>query len=441
MKDLQNWMLQGFNPAQLTILLYIPVQQLMLKNDLLHSWPQWNSQVPANHKACLRIYHYLKAPLDLYCALPVFELHYGSTATLPFMKARSVGLLGLSKDLITLTDRADGDKVTYKAEVDKTSYDTHNIVCGDSIVNTFGLVNELDLSRCEVQSDHLAKIAVACPHLQRLNLQINQPHCLSIEGMQMIARLCSNLKGLNLSGIPINDIQFCIKIWEILSTMTLTYLSISILFFIRPLTEDDLYKKQLSALFKRCTTLRALELYCNCRTTRRDFELQCYFPSLQYFRLNLVQHPTCVQDILTMCKSLKCFSCHSNIGLQLSLSSPCLDNLQQLSIISQDTEVDDGFMDAVSSHGKLIHVFFKIHSMSGLGVTCVIKNSPNLLTFTVSTREWIRFSYVAGLKLLAERFSDRKLFKFGMLNLAPLNDDPDHLLRNTDLLPLWPFRL
>ena len=61
----------------------------------------------------------------------------------------------------------------------------------------------------------------------------------------MIARHCSNLKGLNLSGIPINDIQFCIKIWEILSTMTLTYLSIGISFFIRPLTEDDLYKKQL----------------------------------------------------------------------------------------------------------------------------------------------------------------------------------------------------
>ena len=441
MKDLQNWSLQGFNPAQLTILLFIPVQQLMLKNDLLHTWPQWNLQVPADHKACLRIYHYLKAPLGLYRALPVFELHYGSNATLPFMKASSVGLLGLSKDLMIVTDCEYGNKVMYKAEVDKTSYDTHNIVCSHSCVNTFGLVSELDLSRCEVQSDHLAKIAVACPHLQRLNLQINQPHCLSIEGMQMIARHCGSLKGLNLSGIPINNVQFCIKIWEILSTMTLAYLSINILFFIRPITEDDLYKKQFSALFKRCTTLRALELYCNCRTIRRDYELQCYFPSLQYCRLNLVQHPTCVQDILTTCKSLNCFSCHSNIGLQLSLSSPCLDNLQQLSIVSQDAEVDDSFMDAVSFHGKLIHVFFKIHSMSGRGVTTLIKNSPDLLTFTVSAHELIGFTYGSGLKLLAERFSDRKLFKFGMLNLAPLNVDPDHLLRNTDLLPLWPFRL
>ena len=437
MKHLQNWITQGFSPPNLTILMYVPVY---LKDELLHSWVHWNSQVPAGHSACLRIYHYLKAPLDLFHALPLFQLQYGPKATLPFMKAGSVGLLGLSKNLILLTDCTSGNKALYKAEINKTVYDTHNIVCSDSNINTFSVVNELDLSRCDVQSDHLTKIATTCPHLQRLNLQINQPHCLSVEGMQMIARHCCNLKGLNLSGIPVNDIQFCIKIWEILSTMTLTYLSINILFFIRPLTEDDMYKKQLSTLFKRCTTLRALELYCNCRTTRRDYELQHYFPSLQYCRLNLVQHPTCVQDILTTCKNLNCFSCHSNVQLQLS-SLPCLNNLQQLCIVSQDSVVDNSFMDTVSAHGKLIHVFFKVHSMSGQGITTLIKNSPDLLTFTVFAQELIGFRYGSDPKLLTERFSCRKLFKFGILNLAPMNVDPDYLLRNTDLLPLWPYRL
>lgn len=440
MKDLQNWINQGFNPPTLTVLLHVPLQQLMLKNDLLHSWAQWNSQVPAGHAACLRIYHNLKAPLNLFHALPMFQLQYGSNATLPFVKASTVGLLGLSKDLILLTDGACGDKTMYKAEIDKTAYDTHNIVCSDSKVGTFSLVNELDLSRCDVQSDHLTKIATACPHLQRLNLQINQPRCLSIEGIQMIARHCCDLKGLNLSGIPVKDIQFCIKIWEILSTMTLTYLSINILFFSRPLTEDDMYKEQLSTLFKRFKTLRALELYCNCHTTRKDYELQHYFPSLQYCRLNLIQHPTCVQDILNTCKYLTCFSCNSNVQLQLS-SPPCLNNLQQLYIVSQLDMVDDNFMDTISAHGKLIHVFFKVHSMLGQGITTLVKNSPDLLTFTVSAQELIEFSYGSDLKLLTERFSDRKLFKFGMLNLAPMNVDPDYLLRNTDLLPLWPFRL
>ena len=217
----------------------------------------------------------------------------------------------------------------------------------------------------------------------------------------------------------------------------LTYLSINILFFKRPLTEDDMYKKQLASL---CTTLRALELYCNCRTTMKDYELQYHFSALRYCRLNLVQHPTCIQDIITTCKNLNCFSCHSNILLQLS-SPPCLNSLQQLCIISQDNAVDNSFMDAVSAHGKPIHVFFKVHSVLGQGITTLVNNSPDLLTFTVSTRELIGFDHGSEMKLLMKRFSHRKLFKFGILNFVPLNVDPDYLLRNTDLLPLWPFRL
>ena len=435
MKDLQNWIAQGFNPPTLNFI--VPEQQLMLKSDLLHAWEQWNSQVPPGHTAGLRIFHYLKAPLNLFLGLPVFQLEYGKMATLPFMKASSVGLLGLSKDLLLLTDCTYGSKTLHKAEVDKTSYDTHDIVCSDCNVDGFKLVTELDLSRCDVQSYHLVNIALACPNLQRLNLRINQ-QCLSLEGMQMIAKHCCKLRGLNLSGIPVSDIQFCLKIWEILSMMMLTYLCINILFFTRPLTEDDTYKKQLSTLFEQCTTLRALELYCNCRTTRRDYELQHCFPSLQYCRLNLAQHPMCAQDILATCKNLSCFSCHCNVQQQLSLSSLCSCNLQQLCIVSQDNDIDDNFMSTVSAHGKLIHVFFKVNSMAGQGITTLVENSPDLLTFVVSARELMGFSLGTDLKLLMMKFSHRKLLKFGMLNLLPLNIDPDYLLRNTDLLPLWP---
>ena len=435
MKDLQNWIAQGFNPPKLNFI--VPEQQLMLKNDLLHSWEQWNSQVPPGHTAGLRIFHYLKAPLNLFHDLPVFQLEYGETATLPFTKASSIGLLGLSKDLLLLTDCTYGSNTLHKAEVDKTSYDTHNIVCSDCNVDSFKSVTELDLSRCDVQSYHLIEVALACPNLQRLNLRINQ-QCLSVEGMQMIAKHCCKLRGLNLSGIPVTDIQFCLKIWEILSTMMLTYLCINILFFTRPLMEDDGYKKQLSTLFKQCITLQALELYCNCRTTRRDYELQHYFPSLRYCRLNLAQHPTCAQDILATCNNLSCFSCHCNVQQQLSLLSLCSSNLRQLCIVSQDNDIDDNFMSTVSAHGKLIHVFFKVNSMTGQGITTLVENSPDLLTFTVSARELMGFSLGSDLKSLMAKFSHRKLFKFGMLNLLPLNIDPDYLLRNTDLLPLWP---
>ena len=434
MRDLQNWIKQGFNPPKLNVI--VPDQQLMLKNDLLHAWERWNSQVPPGHTAGLRIFHYLTAPLNLFPDLPVFQLEYGPMTRLPFTKASTVGLLGLSKDLILLTDCTCGNKALYKAEVDKTSYDTHNIVCSDNNVDSFKLVTELDLSRCDVKSYHLIEIALACPNLQRLNLRVNQ-QCLSLEGMQMIAKHCCKLRGLNLSGIPVNDIQFCLKIWEILSTMTLTYLCINIVFFTRPLTEDDTYKRQLSTVFKQFTTLRALELYCNCHTTRRDYELQCYFPSLQYCRLNLVQYPKCAQDILSTCKNLSCFSCHCNIQQQFMLPSSCSSNLQQLCIVSQDNDIDDNFMSTISAHGKLIYVFFKVNLMAGQGIITLVENSPDLLTFTVSAHELMGFSLGSDLKLLMEKFSHRRLFKFGMLNLLPLNIDPDYLLRNTDLLPLW----
>jgi len=99
LKDFQSWIIQGFNPPKLNIF----VSRTILKYDLLCTWAQWNSQVPAGHTACLRIYNHSKPPLDLFYELPVFQLQYGQTATLPFMRASSVGLLGLTKDLLSLS--------------------------------------------------------------------------------------------------------------------------------------------------------------------------------------------------------------------------------------------------------------------------------------------------------------------------------------------------
>ena len=141
----------------------------------------------------------------------------------------------------------------------------------------------------------------------------------------MIARCCCNLRGLNLSGIPVNDVQCRVKIWKVLVTMKLTHLTMSILFLTRPQTDSGIYKKQLSALFAQCTTLPALELYCNCHTTRRDYELLCCFPSLKHCRLNLVQYSKCLQHILTTCENLTYFCCHCIT--ELSLTSAFSNNL------------------------------------------------------------------------------------------------------------------
>ena len=99
-----------------------------------------------------------------------------------------------------------------------------------------------------------------------------------------------------------------------------------------------------------------------------DNELLSYFPSLKYCQL-VDQQSTCVQDIL------------NDSSLKLSVSSACSNSLQQLCIVSHGTDVDDKFMAAVSAHGGMIHVALFVGSATSKGITTLIKNSPNLLTF------------------------------------------------------------
>ena len=109
-----------------------------------------------------------------------------------------------------------------------------------------------------------------------------------------------------------------------------------------------------------------------------DNELLSYFPSLKYCRL-IDQQSTCVQDILNNYKNLRYFCCDSS--LKLSLSSACSNSLQQLCIVSRGTDLDDKFMAAVSAHGGMVHVALFVGSATSKGITTLIKNSPNLLTF------------------------------------------------------------
>ena len=82
-------------------------------------------------------------------------------------------------------------------------------------------VTELDLGR---DNYHLKQIAGVYPRLQRLNLQYS---LCRLEDLQVIAACCCNLQGLNLIGIWKQDIYFCLQLWEILSGMKLTHLSIN----------------------------------------------------------------------------------------------------------------------------------------------------------------------------------------------------------------------
>ena len=202
---------------------------------------------------------------------------------------------------------------------------------------------------------------------------------------------------------------------------------------------------------------------------KTDNELLSYFPSLEYCRL-IDQQSTCVQDMLTNCKNLRYFCCNS--FSKLSLSSACNNNLQQLCVVSRGTDLDDNFMYAVSAHGGLVHVAFFVWSATSKGITTLIKNSPNLLTFGLHEQKGSeeRDSGSSGIRnslnlffftkreqvvheehhlkslgaTLQKKFADRKLFTSGLFALMRQERKDDERvdfnewLQNTDLLSLWP---
>ena len=436
-KGFQNWMMNGFNPPNLNIILLngsIYPAMIRLREFLLAAWPKWNIQVPTGHTACLKLYISYKPPLNLFQNTPVFQLRYGETVTLPFVQASNLGI----DECFLLTDHSDSGKMIHKAKfyAQVWYHDIHDHR-QDTLQNISNLT-ELDLSNSNLD---FKQIIDAYPQLQRLNLQDNT--ALRLEDLQMIATCCCNLQGLNLMGTLITDFDFFVKVWEILSSMKLTHLSIDASLYFGSL--DDVQEKQLVPLFKQCTKLQALELFATTRIPINDklnFEMLFHFPSLEHLRFSGRHHCICIQEVLTACNALRCFYCNSNELSQLSLSAH--NNLQQLYISSRHTDLNDSFMDGVSAHGGLIHVVFLVHSMTVKGITTLINNSPNLLTvvFGLCERKRYKENYFDRLSAsLGKKFAHRKLFTSGLSLIRQVDKDlmecADCLI-NTDLLMLWP---
>jgi len=230
----ESWMTNRFIPPNLNIIVLnytmTPVLELIkFKNFLMDAWPTWNSQIPPGHIACLKLYIDNKVPLNLFQNAPVFQLQYGQLVTLPFVHASNVGV---TDKCLLLTDHDDGSKMVRKANLCTCPSDAMYMYC---IIHDNGLDNqldcnvsnltELDLSECNFD---FKQLIVACPQLQQLNLWKNKS--LRLEDLQVIATCCPDLQGLNLGEIPILDSKFCVKVWEILSTMKLIYLTVDVSF-------------------------------------------------------------------------------------------------------------------------------------------------------------------------------------------------------------------
>ncbi|XP_065920040.1 uncharacterized protein [Dysidea avara] len=375
---MQYWSSERFIPQNLNVVVvefpYIYPSLVMLENALLTEWYKIKSNAPVGHTGCLKLYSTFKKPLimNLALVLPMFQLEYGQSSSLSFVSASSCGLPGWDRDLLLLTDSAYNGRVVCQA-VSKLNIKNVNKDYLNEI-NSLNFVTEFDISFLGVNSEHLEKLSVVCPNLQRLNLKSSR-HCLkSLQGLRTIASFCHNLQGINLMGIPVEEVENQTKLWEILSGVKLTHLAVELCVLL-PLDKDN---KTLKSLFKKFTNLYALESSAavHCRQCLESFtndslSILFNFSSLTHYVYFGFYHrcTTFVRDIVNSCTKLRYLKITQNVNItSLHFMSVLSCNLEQLCIESIDVDLPDDFMSSVSAHGGLVHVVLSVKSVTVEGM-------------------------------------------------------------------------
>ena len=457
----QKWIEKGFVPRNLNIVTNAFADQLQV--SFLESWIQWNATLPMGHTACLKLYDDFGFTRNLSPVFPMAQLEFSQTATIPFVKANNFGLLGLNNDLVLLNSCVYNGKAAFSANIvfsDDEFYFVHDSMLKRSVTD-ISFITDFNFALCEsLHSGHLEQLAIACPNLQRLNLESNDNCLRSLQGLQKIAQHCSDLRGLNLRFIPFDVVESHEKLWEFLSDIKkLTYLALKVCLFGVHVRPDVQYSYKMFSLFQKFSSLQGLKFHnsselpvCSaCIASKPQLKwvwlFLSYFPSLRHCNCCYSDSDS-VQDIIAGCKELKYLSCYA--VERLSLSSTCSSHLQQLSIFSHVTDISDIlFLETVSAHGGLSRVVLSINSVTSEGITNLIVNSRDLLTLGVSTCQSIYDKQ--GLKVnlkefktrMKTKFSCRKLFTVGCYKVIQNNKSLTKTLSNyihdddSDLFSMW----
>ena len=380
------WMVKQFVPQKLNI--YTAFQSFYrdYKAAMWNCWISTNSKSPAHSIGHLKLYNSMKVPLNFSPVLPAFQLEFGQDVDSPFVNASSIGILGLNNDLLELTDCTCNGKMACKAKVE---YSCDVKVARNQVnhrISNLEFVTDFDVMiGWPFCSEQLEQLAVTCLNLQRLNLYKSM-YCLkSLQGLRAIATFCNNLQGLNLSGIPVSEVEDQTQLWEILSDMKLTHLAIDFCVLL-PSAEN---KQKLIVLFQKCTQLQALQcdnshcLICDSKFVDISISVLSQFKALMHYIIfvGFYHSPITLQGVLTTCKELKYLNYTTDNYNTEKLSSLTHNNLQQIRLKSISTVIPNSFMSTISSHGGLVHVVLCVRSVTSEGVTVVVSNSPNLLTF------------------------------------------------------------
>ena len=441
---LTEWAKKVFVPQALNVV----SMQAFVPRLLIQKWFDLNPNSPTDHICCFKVYSSLKVPMDLFPVLPDFQLHFGRSCTLPFVKASKYGLLGLEEDFLLVTDFTDGSKVLHKCKATMGLLGSNTShFSSTSDIASLNFVTHFDASLCQLHSGHLEQLAMACSNLLELNLRKNADCLKSLQGLRVIADYCKSLRGLNLLQISVLEIQSHIELWKILVDMRLTYLALEVC----ALIPHDKDKQTIVALYQKCLNLRALEFGYFCDECRHIMErrgellilsnITSLIHIFTYTGIIYKQAPNAMQDIVDSCKMLKFMNysiCSFDFPSSLS------NNLEQLCILSIYTDISNTFMDSLSSHGGLVHIFLCVFRVTADGVITLIENSPKLLTCQIHVQCFHgSLTFPSNLRdfktIVKDYFAGRKLFSCGIFRLVRQQCQFMETLNcsNADLNSLW----
>ena len=425
-------------------------------HDIFSFWLKSGPQVPSFK---ISLYDNRKIPMNLYSPMPIRKFQFGMMKVPPFVQLSNYGVLGLEDDVFHLNEydhhgvlRHTVTRIgmgSYKASIKENHF--------SDIVHLHS-VSFVDISNLDVRSNQLEQLSVACPNLQRLNLQGNV-HCLEgLQGLHAIVDACKNLEGLNLTGILASSVESHLHLWELLSSLKkLTHLATD-LCLLTPCNLDDTSKRKFIAKFKGCYKLQALEISCNedCMDCSNSVDfLFSHFPLLTYCRMVFFEHSALMYTI-TNCGKLKyLYEEHpSKCDRDLFTVLPSGCYLRQVYINSLSFNVTDKLISMISTNGELECVILHIHSITVSGLTSLINNSPNLILLHVSIKQPLFDKYherpyngrggCLCKDQVQKMFSYRKLFSVGSFDVMCLDAHKsirsvrDTELFNTDLNSLWP---
>lgn len=450
---LKDWAYQDFLPQNLNIVTNVGI----FVQQAIEQWLEFNSTSPADHSSSLKFYSCCKSPIDTPLILPIFQLDFGQSCTLPLVKSSNYGFVHVDQDLLSLTSCMFNGKMLHKAtmvNLDRVTTDSHL----NSTITDLTFVTYFDASYCEsLHSDHLELLAIICPSLRELNL-CNNSNCLkSLQGLRVLSSHCHYLLRLNLLGMSVRMIENCGLLWDILANLRLTCLAIESC--VLPCKKDFQTVQTIITVYQNFSNLNTLELrYVNdewsCAECYDIFDdpsgvlLVPFFPSLVHFVVTGDHYiRSALRETIISCRTLQCLVYSNNKCLSLFNAHNC--NLEELCIESSKTNITDKFMSSVSAHGKLVHVVLCVKLVTGEGIATLIANSIKLTVFHVYT-DYVSFvgttfSLDMFKTTLKKKFSERKLFCCGSfdLQLAQKGYNFNWLLEdisiehNTCLTSLW----